>query len=246
MKKKQNQDSALAGTQLNKYLAHAGVTSRREAAQLVCDGKVRINGDVVKEPGYRVQEGDAVEVAGKPICTENKVYLLLNKPKDCVTTCADERGRRTVVSFFEQHICQRIYPVGRLDRSTTGLLVLTNDGALANQLSHPRYEVQKQYRVTLDKPVRDVDLQRIKRGVRLFDGIVKIDSARLSVKRRDEVTLTLHSGKNRVVRRLFEALGYRVRKLDRIAYAGLHKRGLPLGAWRTLLPQEVAQLRSIG
>jgi len=137
---------------------------------------------------------------------------------------------------------QRVYPVGRLDRGTTGLLLLTNDGALANKLAHPRYGVEKRYAVTLDKPLTNDDVLRIKRGVRLFDGVVKVDSLRLSARRPTEVTIALHSGKNRVVRRLFEQLGYRVRKLDRIAYAGLRKQGLPIGAWRPLTQEEVAQL----
>jgi len=231
-----------AGVQLNKYLAHAGVTSRRDAVRLIEAGDVRINGEVIKEPGYRVMPGDVVELRGKPIRCEQKVYFLLNKPKDFVTTCADEHGRRTVVSLLAGRIRQRVYPVGRLDRGTTGLLVMTNDGTLANKLAHPRYGVEKRYVVTLDKPLVNEDVLRIRRGVRLFDGVVKVDSLRLSARRQNEATISLHSGKNRVVRRLFEALGYRVRKLDRIAYAGLQKRGLPIGAWRPLSLDEVTQL----
>jgi len=231
------------GTQLNKYLAHAGVASRREAARLIADGSVRINGIVVKEPGYRVSADDSVEVAGRAIRAEKKIYLLLNKPKDCVTTCSDERGRRTVVSLLAGYVSQRVYPVGRLDRSTTGLLLLTNDGAMANGLTHPRYEVPKSYHVTFDKPLYGDHIAHIKRGVRLIDGLVKVDALRLSIKRRNECTVTLHSGKNRIVRRLFEHLGYRIKKLDRVLYAGISKRGLPLGAWRMLLPDEVDHLR---
>jgi len=231
---------------LNKYLAHSGVASRREAVQLVVAGSVRVNGELVKEPGYRVKAKDQVELRGMPVRAEKKIYLLLNKPRDCVATCRDERGRRTVLSLLAGHVRQRVYPVGRLDRGTTGLLLLTNDGALAQMLAHPKYEVEKRYSVTLDRPLAGDDGVRIKRGVRLVDGVVRVDALHRSVKRGDEVTIVLHSGKNRVVRRLFERLGYRVAKLDRIAYAGLSPRELPRGAWRPLTVAEIDRLRGSG
>lgn len=230
---------------LNTYLAHAGVCSRRKAAELVESGVVRVNQKVVTDPGYRVKPEDIVEVSGKNIVPEDHVYVLLNKPKDYVTTVSDERGRKTVMDLVGGAGHVRLYPIGRLDRNTTGLLLMTNDGAFAQKLAHPRYEVEKVYTVTLDKSVSAGDMQAILRGIQLEDGLIKVDDIAYTGTTKKEVTLALHSGKYRVVRRIFEKLGYDVRKLDRVGYAGLTKKRLPVGMWRYLTDGEVAALKNM-
>ena len=232
--------------QLNKFLAHAGVCSRRKAVELIVAGEVTINGKRIVEPGYQVKEADQVAVQGKRLMHEKKVYLLLNKPKGYITTVSDERERRTVLDLIKPEIKQRVYPVGRLDRNTTGVLLLTNDGELANRLSHPSHGVQKTYLVTLDAGLTATDLEKIKKGVHLDDGKVVLDMITLvRSSARKELRITLHSGKYRVIRRLFDHLGYKVVKLDRIRYAGLTKAGVPLGAWRELDDAEVEKLRGL-
>ncbi len=229
--------------QLNKYIAHAGICSRRKATELIKAGNVTVNNKLITEPGYKVQLGDVVSIEGKIIKPEKKVYILLNKPKDYITTVADERGRKTIMALIGPAIKHRLYPVGRLDRNTTGLLLVTNDGELAQRLMHPRYEVKKTYHVVVDKNIQSDDIRRIRQGVTLEDGNVAVDRiSYIAGKRKSQVILELHSGKYRVVRRIFEYLGYTIIKLDRVAYAGLTKRGLPVAKWRFLTDKEIAML----
>lgn len=212
---------------LNTYLAHAGICSRRKAVELIQSGIVRVNQKIVREPAYRVQPDDVVEVSGKTLEPEELVYLLLNKPKDYVTTVSDERGRKTVMELVSDAGRERLYPIGRLDRTTTGLLVFTNDGPFAQKLSHPRYEVEKIYTVTLENNVTSADMQAIMGGIELEDGMVRVDQIAYTGTTKKEVTVILHSGKYRVVRRIFEHLGHTVKKLDRVGYAGLTKKDWP-------------------
>ncbi|MCO6486871.1 MAG: rRNA pseudouridine synthase [Phaeodactylibacter sp.] len=233
------------GMRLNKYVAHCGVCSRRQAAELVKAGQVTVNGEKVTEPGYQVQEGDKVALRGKPIRPEKKlVYVLLNKPKDYITTVKDEKGRRTVFDLLGNQVQERIFPVGRLDRATTGLLLLTNDGDLAGKLAHPSHKVKKFYQVALDKPLAAVDLEKIRSGLELEDGKAIVDGAGyIEGGSKNEVGIELHIGRNRIVRRIFEHLGYQVVRLDRVYYAGLTKKDLPRGRWRHLSEQEVIMLK---
>jgi 23S rRNA pseudouridine2605 synthase len=228
---------------LNKYIAHSGACSRREAAELVKLGKVRVNGSLVLEPGYRVMPGDHITLSGK-IMTPQKdlVYILLNKPKGVITTSDDPEGRKTVFDLVPQSETGRLFSVGRLDRNTTGLLLLTNDGKLAHKLSHPSYLVKKIYHVTLNKKLTVSDYQKIVKGLTLEDGPVEVDEIAY-LANRNEIGLEIHSGRNRIVRRIFESLGYEVEKLDRVMYAGLTKKNLPRGKWRYLSEQEIVLLR---
>lgn len=234
-------------TRLNKYLAIAGIASRREADKFIADGLVTVNGEVVTEMGYKVKPGDEVKYAGERIKAEPLRYVLLNKPKDVITTMDDERGRATVMNLVKNACRERIFPVGRLDRNTTGLLLFTNDGDLAKKLTHPSHDIRKVYHVILDKNVTQADLKKLEAGVELEDGIAKADVALYvgdgSVP--SEVGLEIHSGKNRIVRRMFEALGYKVVRLDRAVFAGLSKKGLPRGRWRFLTEKEVEYLRML-
>ncbi len=230
---------------LNKYIAHSGVCSRRKAAELVKEGKIIVNGKVEDNPAYVVQEGDQVIYKGKILQPEkNKVYLLLNKPKNTITTLNDERGRKTVMDIIGNKVEERIFPVGRLDRMTTGLLLLTNDGDLAKKLSHPSHKVKKYYHVITDKPVLEKDIEAIRKGLTLEDGLASVDAAGY-IKNKDqtEVGLEIHIGKNRIVRRIFEHLGYQVIKLDRTYYGGLTKKDLPRGRFRHLTEKEVIMLK---
>ncbi len=228
---------------LNKYIAHSGVTSRREAGEMVKQGKVKVNGELILEPGYRVQPGDLVTIAGKKLTpTKNMVYVLLNKPKGYITTTEDPEGRDTVMDLISGVEADRVYPVGRLDRNTTGLLLLTNDGALAQKLSHPSYEVKKVYQVTLDKALTKAHFEQILSGLQLEDGAVKVDALSY-LDEKNELGIEIHSGKNRIVRRIFESLGYEVEKLDRVMYAGLTKKNLPRGKWRLLSEKEIILLK---
>ncbi len=234
------------GMRLNKYIAHAGIASRRKADVLIEAGKVTVNGQVVREMGYRVQPDDKVAFEGKVVKPERFVYVLLNKPKDFITTTKDERGRKTVMRLVEKATKERIYPVGRLDRHTTGLLLFTNDGDLAQKLTHPSFEIEKVYAVTLDKPLQTHHFDQIKRGVALEEGKVPVDDlAYTNSNDPREVGVALHVGWNRVVRRMFEALGYEVKKLDRTIYAGLTKKDLPRGRWRHLQNREVTILKHL-
>jgi len=228
---------------LNKYLAHSGISSRRDAAAIIKEGKVEVNGKVLTEPGYRVQPGDKVVLDGKELKPQrHHVYVLLNKPKDFLTTTEDDRGRRTVMELVTGATDDRLYPIGRLDRNTTGVLLLTNDGDLAQKLSHPRYESKKIYQVSLDKDLTKRDFDKIIEGVTLEDGIAIVD--RLAyLEKKSEIGLEIHSGRNRIVRRIFESLGYDVVKLDRVMYAGLTKKNVSRGKWRLLTDREVIQLK---
>jgi 23S rRNA pseudouridine2605 synthase len=230
---------------LNKYIAHCGVCARRDAAELVRQGKVKVNGIPVLEPGYKMADTDSVTVNGKKVFPEkNLVYILLNKPKDCITTAADTHGRKTVMDLVRSATPERVFPVGRLDRNTTGVLLLTNDGELAQKLSHPSFEVRKTYEVRLDKPLSKADFDKILAGVTLDDGLVNIDAlGHPDPKDKSIVGIEIHSGRNRIVRRLFEALGYDVRNLDRVVFANLTKKNVDRGKWRFLQEKEVRLLK---
>lgn len=230
---------------LNKYVAHAGICSRRQAVEHIKDGLVTVNEEKILEPGYEVQAGDVVRFKGNIIQPEErKVYLLMNKPKGVITTLNDEKGRKTVLDLIRGKIPERVYPVGRLDRETVGLLLLTNDGDLAKRLSHPSHKAPKIYYVTLEKNLKPSDLDKIMRGVELEDGLAEVDKAfYLYKEKRDEVAVEIHIGRNRIVRRIFESLGYPIKKLDRVYYAGLTKKDLPRGFWRHLTEQEVIMLK---
>jgi 23S rRNA pseudouridine2605 synthase len=230
---------------LNKFIAHAGICGRREAAILVKEGKVTVNGDKIFEPGYKVTGRDKVSVKGKQVFLQkNPVYILLNKPKDFITTSNDPQGRKTVMDLVKQATPERVYPVGRLDRNTTGVLVLTNDGELAQKLTHPSFEVKKIYEVTLDKPVTKKDLDAIMEGVVLEDGAVKADAVGYATPTDKHVVgIEIHSGRNRIVRRIFEHLGYDVKGLDRVMFANLTKKNVDRGKWRFLNEKEVRLLK---
>ncbi len=230
---------------LNKYLANAGVCSRREADAFIQAGVVTVNGTVVTELGTKVMRTDEVKFHDQPVSLEKKVYVLLNKPKDYVTTSDDPQQRKTVMDLVKDVCPERIYPVGRLDRNTTGVLLLTNDGDLASKLTHPKFLKKKVYHVFLDKNVAADDLQKIADGIELEDGEVHADAVEYaSPDDKSQVGIEIHSGKNRIVRRIFEALGYRVTKLDRVQFAGLTKKNVRRGDWRFLTEQEVEMLRS--
>jgi 23S rRNA pseudouridine2605 synthase len=230
---------------LNKFIAHSGVCGRREAAELVKEGKVTVNGDKVFEPGYKVSDTDKIVVKGKRVFLQkNSVYILLNKPKDFITTSSDPQGRKTVLDLIKGATTERVYPVGRLDRNTTGVLILTNDGELAQKLTHPSFEVKKIYEVTLDKPVAKADLDQIASGVTLEDGFVAADSVGYAnTKDKHIVGIEIHSGKNRIVRRIFEHLGYDVKALDRVMFANLTKKNVERSKWRYLNEKEVRLLK---
>ena len=229
---------------LNKFLANAGICSRREADEFIQAGVVTVNGEVVTELGTKILRTDQVKFHDQPVTIEKKVYVLLNKPKDYVTTSDDPQQRKTVMDLVKNACPERIYPVGRLDRNTTGVLLLTNDGDLASKLTHPKYLKKKIYHVYLDKNVTAHDLQQISDGIQLEDGEIKADDVQYaSPTDKKQVGIEIHSGKNRIVRRIFEALGYRVQKLDRVQFAGLTKKNLKRGDWRYLTEEEVDRLR---
>jgi 23S rRNA pseudouridine2605 synthase len=227
-------DKALSGgIRLNRFIANTGLCSRREADELILAGSIKVNGKTVRQMGTRVGPADRVSYRDKPLSGERKIYVLLNKPRDCVTTVKDTHGRKTVMDLVEGCCRERIYPVGRLDRHTTGLLLLTNDGDLAEALSHPS-----------DRALRAEDMQRLSGGLELDDGFIRPDRVEF-VGEPDgrQLGMEIHSGRNRIVRRIFEQLGYRVTKLDRVYYAGLTKKGLPRGHWRHLSQKEVGMLK---
>ena len=229
---------------LNKYLANAGVCSRREADEFIQQGAVMVNGEVVTELGTKVKRTDEVKFHDNVVSLEKKVYVLLNKPKDCVTTSDDPQQRKTVMDLVKDACPERIYPVGRLDRNTTGVLLLTNDGDLASKLTHPKFLKKKVYHVFLDKNVTAHDLQQIADGIELEDGEVHADAVEYASQTdKSQVGIEIHSGKNRIVRRIFEHLGYRVVKLDRVMFAGLTKKNLRRGDWRFLTQKEVEMLQ---
>ncbi len=229
---------------LNKFMANAGICSRREADEFIQAGEVLVNGVPVTELGTKITRNDTVTFRGKVVTLERKIYVLLNKPKDCVTTSDDPQGRLTVMDIVRNACTERIYPVGRLDRNTTGVLLLTNDGDLASKLTHPKFIKKKIYHVWLDKDVSEEDMQRIADGIELEDGPIQPDAVSYATETdRNQVGIEIHSGRNRIVRRIFEALGYRVVKLDRVYFAGLTKKNLQRGRWRYLTQQEVNMLQ---
>ncbi|MBQ9254019.1 MAG: pseudouridine synthase [Bacteroidales bacterium] len=233
-------------TRLNKFIANAGICSRREADVLISTGVITVNGNIITEMGYKVEPGDVVKYNGRELKDEKKVYILLNKPKGFITTADDPQQRHTVMELIDDACPQRVYPVGRLDRNTTGLLLFTNDGDLTKKLTHPSFGAQKVYNVELDHPVSIRDMDMLLDGVELEDGLQKVDKIDYSnnypIDKR-KVGVSIHSGKNRIVRRLFESLGYEVKKLDRVYFAGLTKKNLLRGKYRFLTEQEVAFLK---
>jgi len=243
IKYKENADPN-APIRLNKYIANAGICSRREADEFIQAGVVTVNGEVVTELGTKITRADEVRFHNQPVQLESKVYVLLNKPKGFVTTTDDPENRKTVMELVKSAATERIYPVGRLDRATTGVLLLTNDGDLASKLTHPKYEKRKIYQVWLDKPVAMEHMQAIADGIELEDGEIHADAiSYVTEEDLTQVGIEIHSGKNRIVRRIFEKLGYRVLKLDRVYFAGLTKKKLSRGKWRYLSEQEVNMLR---
>ena len=229
---------------LNKFIAASGVCSRREADQLISAGMITVNGKSITELGTRVKPDDDVRYNGKRIRNERKVYLLLNKPKDYVTTTDDPRERKTVMLLVRNACSERIYPVGRLDRQTTGVLLFTNDGDLAKKLTHPGYNKKKIYHIFLDKAFSAGDMNKLAAGITLEDGFIQPDAVSyVNNDNKREIGLEIHSGRNRIVRRIFEYLGYRVTRLDRVYFAGLTKKNLPRGKWRFLSEREVNRLK---
>jgi 23S rRNA pseudouridine2605 synthase len=233
---------------LNKFIAHAGVCGRREAAEIVKKGLVKVNGELVKEPGHKVSEKDEIRFNNKKIwLAKNLVYILLNKPKDYITTTADPQNRKTVLDIIKSATQERIYPVGRLDRNTSGVLLLTNDGELSQKLTHPSNEIKKVYAVTLNRPLDKKDFDQILKGVTLEDGLASVDVlAYADIKDKTQIGVEIHSGRNRIVRRIFEHLGYDVKNLDRVIFAGLTKKNVERGKWRFLTEKEVRDLKHFG
>src|SRR5882672_434422 len=230
---------------LNKFIAHSGVCGRREAAEMVKNELVKVNGVLVTEPGHKVSPQDTVIVNGKKVfIAKNLVYLLLNKPKDYITTTDDPEKRKTVLDIIGRATPERIYPVGRLDRNTSGVLLFTNDGELAQKLTHPSHEIKKVYHVTLNKPLDKKDFDQVLKGVVLDDGPASVDVlAYADMKDKTQIGVEIHSGRNRIVRRIFEHLGYDVRNLDRVIFAGLTKKNVERGKWRFLTEKEVRDLK---
>jgi 23S rRNA pseudouridine2605 synthase len=233
------------GVRLNKFIANAGVCARRKADEFIKQGFISVNDQVVLEMGYRVQDKDVVKFKGKKVVPIKFSYILLNKPKSVITTTDDDMNRKTVMDIVQGASQERIYPVGRLDRNTTGVLLLTNDGELAQKLSHPSSRVTKVYQVELNKPLEEKDRQAIKQGLTLEDGLAQIDEIEYTLPRGDDkhVGIELHIGKNRIVRRIFEHLGYEIIRLDRVLYAGLTKKNVPRGKWRYLTDKEIIFLK---
>ena len=230
---------------LNKYIANAGICSRRDADVLIASGAITVNGEVVTEMGHKVMPTDEVRYGDKVLQREKPVYVLLNKPKDYITTTDDERDRANVMQLVRDACEERIYPVGRLDRDTTGLLLFTNDGDLTKKLTHPSSQIEKTYYVELDKNFANIDMAALRNGLELNDGVIIPDEVEYVDDSRQHVGITIHSGKNRIVRRMFEFLGYEVVKLDRVVFAGLTKKDLPRGQWRFLTKKEVAFLKRL-
>lgn len=245
-KKKNQEGSDEGGVRLNKYIARAGLASRREADELIKTGIVEVNGKVIQEMGYKVQPTDVVRFDGREIKAEKKVYVLLNKPKGFITTTQDEKGRKTVMDLVANASPYRVYPVGRLDRPTTGVLLLTNDGDMAKKLTHPKHNIKKIYHVTLDKNLSTGDFQQILEGIELEEGIAVVDKiSYIDGKKKNEIGLEIHIGWNRVIRRIFDKIGYEVIKLDRVYFAGLTKKGVKRGHWKILTEQEINYLKML-
>ena len=235
-----------AEVRLNKYIADAGICSRRNADMYISSGNVTVNGEVMTTLGYRVKPTDEVRFDGKLLSSEKKEYILLNKPKGFITTTNDEKGRKTVMDLVANATNARILPVGRLDRATTGLLLLTNDGELTKKLTHPTHGVRKIYHVILDRKLDYKDFMKVQDGLELEDGLIEVDEiSYVNDKPKNEIGIKIHSGRNRIVRRIFEHLGYQVEKLDRVVFAGLTKKDLPRGHWRRLTQQEEINLRNM-
>ena len=230
---------------LNKFIAHCGVGSRRDAVPLIKEGKITVNGNVVTEPGFKVTDKDVVMFNGKKLfVTKNMVYILLNKPKDYITTTDDPQGRKTVLQLIKHATSERIYPIGRLDRNTSGVLLFTNDGELTQRLTHPSYNVKKVYEVKLDKPVTKAHFDKIVNGITLEDGEIHADAlAYADANDKSIIGIEIHSGRNRIVRRIFEHFGYDVKALDRVMYAGLTKKNVERGKWRYLSEKEIRLLK---
>ena len=243
-----NKQSATEQMPLNKFIAHCGVCARRDAAEMVKLGKVKVNGKLITEPGFKVSQKDEVVVNGKKVVvSKNLIYILLNKPKDFITTTDDPHGRKTVLDLISRATNERVYPVGRLDRNTSGVLLFTNDGELAQKLTHPSNEIKKVYAVTLDKPLDKKHFDEILKGIVLEDGPASVDVlAYADVKDKTQLGVEIHSGKNRIVRRIFEHFGYDVRNLDRVMFAGLTKKNIERGKWRFLNEKEVRELKYFG
>lgn len=230
---------------LNKYIAHCGICSRRDAVALITNGKVTVNKTVITEPGFKVSNADDIIYNNKKVfVTKNLVYILLNKPKDYITTSDDPQGRKTVVQLIATATKERVYPIGRLDRNTSGVLLMTNDGELTQKLSHPSYEITKIYEAKLDKPLTKADFDKILKGLKLEDGEIHVDSlAYADSKDKSIIGIELHSGRNRIVRRIFEFLGYDVKALDRVMFANLTKKNVERGRWRYLSEKEIRLLK---
>jgi len=242
-RRRDDEDFGTEEMRLNRYIANAGICSRREADALIAAGEIRVNGEVVTEMGYKVQPSDTVQYGKTNLNREKLVYVLLNKPKDFITTTDDPEGRKTVMDLVANASKERVFPVGRLDRNTTGLLLFTNDGEVAQKLSHPSHKNKKIYQVELNKPLTAEDLRAISEGVELEDGKAEVDDVAVVAGNPHFVGVELHIGRNRIVRRIFEHLGYEVQALDRVQYAGLTKKDLPRGKWRFLSEQEVIRLK---
>lgn len=239
-----NKPERFEKVRLNRYIASSGICSRRDADELISRGVVEVNGVKATEMGIQVNPGDVVKVNGKTIRNERKVYILLNKPKDTLTTTDDPEGRRTVLDLVQNATSERIFPVGRLDRNTTGVLLLTNDGDLASKLTHPKYKVKKIYEVRTAQNVTEEMMDKMLQGIELEDGPMKLDSIMyIDPMSKKDVTVEIHSGKNRIVRRMFEQLGLEIVKLDRVYFAGLTKKTLARGKWRFMSPKEVGWLK---
>jgi 23S rRNA pseudouridine2605 synthase len=231
---------------LNHYLSLAGLASRRKAADLIKSGKISINNFIVKDPAYLIKETDVVRYKKRIVKPEEKLYILLNKPQGYVTTTSDEQGRKTVIDLLGNATKKRLFPIGRLDKETAGLIIMTNDGELAQKLSHPRYEIKKVYQVVLDKPLTIEHAHKLRKGLRLRDGIARIDALSFpEVKNKKIVRISLHSGKKRIIRRIFEHLDYKVSNLDRINYANLTQKRLNKGSWRYLNEKEIEYLKKL-
>ena len=228
---------------LNKWISNAGVCSRRDADNLIQSGHITVNGEKITVLGYQVRNTDIVKFRNRILKPDKNIYILLNKPKNCITTACDPQGRKTVLDIIRDACQERLYPVGRLDRNTTGLLLLTNDGDLSQKLAHPSYQIRKIYQVELGSSIDDRDLSAIKLGVRLEDGVVDIDNIEVLDEGKTKLGIEIHSGRNRIIRRLFEHFGYQIITLDRVLYASLTKKELPRGKWRFLSNQEINYLK---
>ena len=229
---------------LNRYIANAGICSRREADDLIKKGLITVNGEKVTELGIKVHPKDVIRYKGEVVSREKKVYILLNKPKDVISTVRDKHASRTVIDLVKRACPERVYPVGRLDKNTTGVLLLTNDGELTRQLTHPSYKKKKIYHVVLDKDVTKQHMVQIVEGIQLDEDYIEADAiSYVNEENKAEIGIEIHSGQNRIVRRIFESLGYKIKKLDRVYFAGLTKKNLPRGKWRFLTPLEIANLK---